>query len=229
MCVPCGPAVPFRAAPVVYYYISFAVPLLPKAEAEADGEGSQPGQAHGSAGACFEDERPLQPRQFLLVFEKRKTPFAHPTFAVCNASRLFSLSLPFFVPFVHHRQTFCLWLDPATDVGTVKEKLLEHRSKNIDIDDDNAPSTALFLPNDVLLVWNGKPLDEKLLLSEYGVPSDSTVHVSAKNRGGCFMVSFSIICTIIAAIIGSTCTCGLSLLIVPLLMPLLFILPFFCL
>jgi hypothetical protein len=56
-----------------------------------------------------------------------------------------------------------------------------------------------------------------------------TVFVQYRNRGGCFIVSFTLLMIIIMAIVGSCCTCGSSLLIVPILLPFLFILPLFCL
>lgn len=83
--------------------------------------------------------------------------------------------------------------------------------------------------NDLFLVWNGKPLNEEYQLADYNISADATVMVSYRNRGGCLLVSFSILVTICLAIIASTCTCGISLLVVPLLLPLLFILPLFCL
>jgi hypothetical protein len=89
--------------------------------------------------------------------------------------------------------------------------------------------TATFLSKDLFFVWNGKPLDDDDMLLDYGMKANSTISVSYRNRGGCFMVSFSILCIICAAVLGSPCTCGLSLFVVPLLMPLLFILPLFCL
>mmetsp|Transcript_26953 Transcript_26953/g.38658 ORF Transcript_26953/g.38658 Transcript_26953/m.38658 type:complete len:146 (+) Transcript_26953:65-502(+) len=77
---------------------------------------------------------------------------------------------------------------------------------------------------------NAKPLfDTKLSLNEYGVENNSTIFVSARTRGGCFMVSFSILCIIVLACIMSVCTCGCSLCIIPFLLPLLFVLPLFCL
>lgn len=94
--------------------------------------------------------------------------------------------------------------------------------------------------DDLTLSWNGKPLDDYGLLSDYwGLLQSSgggnnqgranTVIVSSRRKGGCFMVSFSILATICAAILGSPCTCGLSLFVVPFLLPLLFVLPLFCL
>jgi hypothetical protein len=77
--------------------------------------------------------------------------------------------------------------------------------------------------------WNGKPLDDDAILKDYGVRDSATISVSYRKRGGCFMVSLSILTVICAAVIGSPCTCGFSLFIVPLLLPLLFVLPLFCL
>eukprot|EP00934_Nitzschia_sp_Nitz4_P007983 Nitzschia sp. Nitz4//scaffold7_size249615//2602//3136//NITZ4_001132-RA/size249615-augustus-gene-0.0-mRNA-1//1//CDS//3329558307//7973//frame0 len=57
----------------------------------------------------------------------------------------------------------------------------------------------------------------------------TTIFVHYRNPGGCFFFSFLILMTIIMAILASVCTCGSSLLIVPLLLPFLFILPLFCL
>eukprot|EP00980_Cylindrotheca_fusiformis_P001440 scaffold345_cov134-Cylindrotheca_fusiformis.AAC.51 len=74
----------------------------------------------------------------------------------------------------------------------------------------------------------GKPLNGMTCNSLMWMDG-STVFVQYRNRGGCFMVSLTVLTIIMAAIVGSTCTCGLSLLIVPLLLPLLFILPLFCL
>jgi len=110
------------------------------------------------------------------------------------------------------------------DVQSVKEKLVEHHRLT-----GQDPSSAVFFRDDLFLIWNGKPLEEHRLLCDYNMPTNATVSVAYKNKGGCFMVSISILCIIIMAVIGSFCTCGLSLLIVPLLLPLLFVLPLFCL
>lgn len=59
--------------------------------------------------------------------------------------------------------------------------------------------------------------------------SPITIHANYRLKGGCFIVSFSILMTIIAAVCMSICTCGFSLLVIPILAPLLFILPLFCL
>jgi hypothetical protein len=93
---------------------------------------------------------------------------------------------------------------------------------------------------DIFFVWNGKPLTDQALLQDYtGVVSPSkasscnrsiiTISVIHRQRGGCFMVSFSILMTICAAVLTSPCTCGFGLLIIPVLLPLLFVLPLFCL
>jgi hypothetical protein len=95
---------------------------------------------------------------------------------------------------------------------------------------------------DMSFMYNGKPLDDDHHLQDYlhymhtGQPATTqpqnapiTMHVSMRLYGGCFMISASVLGLIITAIIGSTCTCGLSLIAVPFLLPLLFVLPFFCL
>ena len=79
------------------------------------------------------------------------------------------------------------------------------------------------------MVWNGKPLDDDSVFGDYNLREGATVVVSYRNRGGCFMVSFSILMMIGVALFGSFFTCGLSLCVVPFLVPLLFILPLFCL
>ena len=121
-------------------------------------------------------------------------------------------------------QTFCLWLDPTLDIATIKLKLLEHKRLT-----GSTPLSATFFSKDIFLICNGKPLDEDMLLADYHLPRHATIHVNYRNKGGCFMVSLTILSIICASVIGSPCTCGLSLFMVPLLLPLLFILPFFCL
>mmetsp|Transcript_5336 Transcript_5336/g.14436 ORF Transcript_5336/g.14436 Transcript_5336/m.14436 type:complete len:202 (+) Transcript_5336:282-887(+) len=56
-----------------------------------------------------------------------------------------------------------------------------------------------------------------------------TVFVHRRLRGGCFMVSCSVLGLILFFVVISPCTCGLSMVAVPLLLPLLFILPLCCL
>jgi hypothetical protein len=92
-------------------------------------------------------------------------------------------------------------------------------------------------PEDLSFMYCGKPLDDDMTVIDYmsattATKSDCytpTIHVAVRLHGGCFMVSATVFGLIITAIIGSTCTCGLSLIAVPFLLPLLFILPFFCL
>lgn len=106
-------------------------------------------------------------------------------------------------------QSQCLWVDPYHDSVADTKKRLK----------DNSVWT-----------WNGKPLQDDGVLADYGTISDGlTIHTYPRQRGGCFMVSLSILGIIMCAIAGSMCTCGLSLVVVPFLMPLLFILPLFCL
>lgn len=84
--------------------------------------------------------------------------------------------------------------------------------------------------NDLVFIYNGKPLDDDGCLADYRHHNnDVVVHVSMRLHGGCFMVSATVFCMLCTAVIGSTCTCGLSLVAVPFLLPLLFVLPLFCL
>ena len=55
------------------------------------------------------------------------------------------------------------------------------------------------------------------------------IDVHGRVKGGCFMVSFSILMICLVACCCSVFTCGTSLLIIPVLLPLLFVLPLFCL
>ena len=125
-----------------------------------------------------------------------------------------------------HAQTLCLWLDLNLDIHDIKQKLVAHAATS-----SNGTPTLVWAARDLFLVWNGKALDDNSFLSDYiGFnKSAATIHVSNRNRGGCFMVSCSILGIICASILGSFCTCGASLLVVPLLLPLLFVLPLFCL
>ena len=110
-----------------------------------------------------------------------------------------------------HWQTTCLWVDPFHDsVADTKKRVQDGR--------------------DFVWTWNGKPLDDSGVLADYGAVSDGmTIQTFPRQQGGCFMVSLSILFIIICSIVGSMCTCGLSLVVVPFLVPLLFILPLFCL
>ena len=138
-------------------------------------------------------------------------------------------------------QTLCCVLEPyqqaslSTVVACLEQKVL-----------DSYPG---YDRRNFFMELNGKPLSSSAAsssstLSEYQhhvlVPSKnkttsidnsntSTVYVHYRNRGGCFMISFTILMTIFFLIITSTCTCGASLLFVPLLLPFLFVLPFCCL
>lgn len=80
---------------------------------------------------------------------------------------------------------------------------------------------------DLFLVSNGKLLEDRRMVADYH--NLTLVEVSARIRGGCFMLSATVLATICVACIASTCTCGLSLVVIPFLLPLLFILPLFCL
>jgi hypothetical protein len=112
------------------------------------------------------------------------------------------------------------------DVYAIKRQLAKKASKG---------GLSVAAPGDLVLTSNGKVwrdagvLDDYCLHSSSSASSAMTVHVSCRRGGGCFMVSLSVLCVICAAVVGTPCTCGLSLLVVPVLLPLLMILPFFCL
>ena len=100
--------------------------------------------------------------------------------------------------------------------------------------------SSLFTPkvqaHDLSFMYRGKPLEDDMPFRTYfntvtttSSSAPPTIHVSVRLNGGCFMVSATVLGMIMTAIVGSTCTCGLSLIAVPFLLPLLFILPFFCL
>ncbi|GMH71889.1 hypothetical protein TrVE_jg6641 [Triparma verrucosa] len=70
----------------------------------------------------------------------------------------------------------------------------------------------------------------RLLPPSYPLSSlTSPVSVSVRSPGGCFIISFTILCILCASLVLSLCTCGTSLIVFPFLLPLLFILPFCCL
>jgi ABC-type phosphate transport system permease subunit len=89
---------------------------------------------------------------------------------------------------------------------------------------------ATLSTRDLYFMCQGKPCHEDALLSDYALSSSWVqLEVNYRQRGGCFMVSASIVATISALLLLCPCTCGASLILVPFLLPLLFILPFFCL
>uniref|UniRef100_A0A7S0ARD7 Ubiquitin-like domain-containing protein n=1 Tax=Minutocellus polymorphus TaxID=265543 RepID=A0A7S0ARD7_9STRA len=96
------------------------------------------------------------------------------------------------------------------------------------------------LENELYLTHGGKPLvvvdravgndaSSSSSLAKYNIRNEATIHATVRVRGGCFMVSLSILCIIVGAMMMSVFTCGGSLIVVPFLAPFLFILPFFCL
>ena len=123
-------------------------------------------------------------------------------------------------------KTLCMMVNPNhEDIYTIKQRLSELAMTS------ECPSFVLAGPDDIFLIWSGKPLDDSCVLADYNInkTGHATVFCYERKRGGCFAISFSILTVILASIIGSTCTCGISLVMVPLLLPLLLILPFFCL
>jgi hypothetical protein len=144
-----------------------------------------------------------------------------------------------------------LSVPPTTDIAALKQMLLEKiaflnavNSPSSGKSASSALSTLLgyfwltsillsYLPSwrDISIMYNGKPLDDDHQVQDYVGASlhPVTMHASIRLRGGCFMVSATVLGMIMTSILGSFCTCGLSLIAVPFLLPLLFVLPFFCL
>ena len=86
--------------------------------------------------------------------------------------------------------------------------------------------------SDGFLTVGPRLLRDGSLLSDYdscllnsGPNRHAVVTYHPRQRGGCFIFSFITLCTIIFLAIAGFCTCGLSWLIIPFLLPLLFILP----
>jgi hypothetical protein len=111
------------------------------------------------------------------------------------------------------------------DIQTIKERLVKMACNS-----GEQPSFVVG-SKDIFLVWNGKPLDDDSVLADYNYSpkGHSTIFCQKRERGGCFAVSFSVFTLIVASILGSTVTCGATLFMVPLLLPLLVVLPFCCL
>ena len=100
-------------------------------------------------------------------------------------------------------------------------------------------------PDDLYFLHHGKPLDDDALWKDYiqcrssnhknttttstATTTTTMVTVHPRVRGGCFMVSASVLAMLCTAVVASSCTCGMSLVAVPFLLPLLFVLPLFCL
>jgi hypothetical protein len=136
-------------------------------------------------------------------------------------------------------QTVALDVNPHTEVSLVKTMLIEKQAKIRSSSPSGAPTdlvaTLLYFlallvqvrSSDIFLVSNGKTLVDEARLSDYSL--GSTIHVAGRVRGGCFMLSATVFAIICCACVGSLCTCGMSLVVVPFLLPLLFILPLFCL
>jgi len=108
-------------------------------------------------------------------------------------------------------------LNPNKDgYRAIRNQLMEH---------DVELSQDMF---DMFMTVNGKIICSGVL-ADYCITEGTTVHISKRARGGCFMISFSIIIIMFLAVVGSCCTCGASLIVIPLLLPFLFVLPLFCL
>mmetsp|Transcript_27066 Transcript_27066/g.56689 ORF Transcript_27066/g.56689 Transcript_27066/m.56689 type:complete len:176 (-) Transcript_27066:1003-1530(-) len=134
-------------------------------------------------------------------------------------------------------KTHCLFLDPNTTFWSVKKQLVEHVRATMD------PQLRV-KPSQLVMIWRGVPLDDENSINSCSGNSDIankrpsqaltrgggiTIHVSIRQPGGCFMISALVLFLIMIACVGSLCTCGCSLLVIPFLLPLLFVLPLFCL
>lgn len=90
---------------------------------------------------------------------------------------------------------------------------------------------------DCYLTAGGKPLRERganggrcpTLGEQLARAGTQSIVVHPRQRGGCFIFSLTILTVIILAVIFSLCTCGTSLIVIPFLLPLLFVLPCCCL
>ena len=114
------------------------------------------------------------------------------------------------------------------DIGSIKKRLVDLAAAG-----EEEPSFVMAFPQDFFLIWNGRPLDDDCVLADYHMTpqnsSCSTIFCHQRKRGGCFAISASVLMVIFASILGSTVTCGASLIMVPLLLPLLLVLPLCCL
>lgn len=126
-------------------------------------------------------------------------------------------------------KTLCMLVNlQQEDILSIKKRLLKLASASAA---SGEYSSFVLATRDLFLVWNGKPLNDECVLADYNMTTKShaTIFCQRRERGGCFAVSFSVLMVIVACILGSTVTCGTSLLLVPLLLPLLVVLPFCCL
>mmetsp|Transcript_20776 Transcript_20776/g.57442 ORF Transcript_20776/g.57442 Transcript_20776/m.57442 type:complete len:166 (+) Transcript_20776:96-593(+) len=128
-------------------------------------------------------------------------------------------------------KTHCLYLDPQLTIKSAKQLFLKHVRETTDWQ-------CRFRPSDLSMISRGVPLDDEFSIQDYCagrnnkgelLPGHATIQVSLRQRGGCFLISAFVLFLIMSACVGSLCTCGCSLLVIPFLLPLLFILPLFCL
>merc|ERR1712203_178642 len=110
--------------------------------------------------------------------------------------------------------TIPLEVEALQTVDDVKDKIAE---------DSGIP------PWQQCLTFSGKQLEDQRTLAEYGVNKETELYLSMDMRGGCFMFSIALILIIILACCCAPLSCGTSLLVVPFLIPPLFILPCCCL
>uniref|UniRef100_A0A6U2EV35 Ubiquitin-like domain-containing protein n=1 Tax=Hemiselmis andersenii TaxID=464988 RepID=A0A6U2EV35_HEMAN len=90
-------------------------------------------------------------------------------------------------------------------------------------------STSIPSSEQRLVSSGGRQLEEEMTLEDLNIQKEAMLNLMLGLRGGCWFFSISILIIIFCSIILSFCTCGLSLAVVPFLVPFLFILPCLCL
>mmetsp|Transcript_37907 Transcript_37907/g.96917 ORF Transcript_37907/g.96917 Transcript_37907/m.96917 type:complete len:123 (-) Transcript_37907:68-436(-) len=112
-------------------------------------------------------------------------------------------------------RTIPLEVESSDTVDMVKERL--------------SLSTSIPQSEQRLVSSSGRQLEEEMTLEELNIQKEAMLNLMLGLRGGCWIFSISILIIIFFAIILSFCTCGLSLTVIPFLVPFLFILPCLCL
>ena len=138
----------------------------------------------------------------------------------------------------HHSQLqSCCRRRKETLVPTIVLDMVMHGWKqtlclNVDLE-DSIDQVELMLKEkigvameDVFFLYGAKVFRKDSSLRDHGVQSNSTIHLCVRQRGGCFIFTFTILTILFLAALGAPFTCGASLCVFPFLLPLVFILPF---
>lgn len=118
-----------------------------------------------------------------------------------------------------HGKTSVVQAARSERVSSIKKRALQR----------SMPRLALWAgQGDAYMRTNARPMRDTAEVGDYIAAGSSSLnaHLIMRQRGGCFAISFSIVCILCLALLASPCTCGTSLLLFPVLLPLLFILPF---